>query len=674
MSLLTQVSPGINIREVDLTNYIPNVKISSGAIVGEFSWGPMDYPLLISTEKELEQRFFPPINTEFRSFAATSFLSAANFLAYPGADLWVVRATVENAVNSTSAEGYPVGVYTAQANLTSYASEGNSNDTIYFANTEFNTANIAPGMLIIGNNVISLIEYVQYTSNTINVTINPPTSANVANTDIFDFYWWAAANTVLIRNEIDYENQFLNVNSENLYGSFAARYPGSLGDSIGVSVCSDSIEFADWAFKYYFSAPPRTSQYAAINGSANDEMHIVVYDTTGKISGTKNTVLEKFTSVSKAIDGIDVSGLRSYYKQVLFNNSKYIYSLDHIDYTNTIGNWGGSVRDLAEFVSLPNYYVQLNNGSNGRYDGPNTASILTGWDNFANKDSIEINLCITADSSSKDMTIPQYLIDTIIDGQNLPIQGRRDSMVFISPRYEDVVNQRGREARNIVDNFLVTLQRQSSYAVVDSGWKYQLDKWNNIYRWVPLNADIAGLCAQTDLMTQPWYSPAGFSRGNIKNALKLAWNPNQAERDLLYTHGVNPVVSFTGSGIVLFGDKTLQMLPSAFDRINVRRLFILLEKAISKAALSSLFEINDTFTRAQFVAMVEPYLRDIKSKRGIYDYLVVCDSTNNTPQVIDSNSFVGDIYIKPAKSINFIQLNFVAVKSGVEFSTVVGQF
>ena len=216
-----------------------------------------------------------------------------------------------------------------------------------------------------------------------------------------------------------------------------------------------------------------------------------------------------------------------------------------------------------------------------------------------------------------------------------------------------------------------SLSRSSSFVVADSGWKYQFDKYNNVYRWIPLNADVAGLCAYTDTVRDPWFSPAGFNRGAIKNAIKLAWNPNKTDRDTLYAAGVNPVVSFPGQGIVLFGDKTLQNKPSAFDRINVRRLFIVLEKAIAKAAQYSLFEFNDEFTRAQFVALVTPFLRDIQGRRGITDFRVVCDTTNNTQQVIDSNQFVGDIYIKPARSINFIQLNFVAVGTGVDFSTVV---
>jgi phage tail sheath protein FI len=236
----------------------------------------------------------------------------------------------------------------------------------------------------------------------------------------------------------------------------------------------------------------------------------------------------------------------------------------------------------------------------------------------------------------------------------------------------NVVNKPGAETTQVTgyrDGFT-----SSSYAVMDSGWKYQFDKYNNVYRWVPLNGDIAGLCVRTDFDRDPWYSPAGFNRGQIKNVVKLAWNPNKTQRDELYKKGINPVITFPGEGTVLYGDKTMLARPSAFDRINVRRLFIVLEKAIARAAKYSLFEFNDEFTRAQFVSLVEPYLRDVQGRRGIYAYRVVCDQTNNTPEVIDRNEFVGDIYIKPARSINFIQLNFVAVRTGVAFDEIVGKF
>jgi phage tail sheath protein FI len=262
--------------------------------------------------------------------------------------------------------------------------------------------------------------------------------------------------------------------------------------------------------------------------------------------------------------------------------------------------------------------------------------------------------------------LSQYLIDNIVER-------RKDCVVFISPEKNDVVNNAGGDEGLAVVDFRNSLS-STSYAVIDSGYKYAYDKYNDIYRWVPLNGDIAGLCVRTDNDRDPWFSPAGFNRGQIKNVVKLAWNPKKAERDLLYKNGINPVVRFKGEGVILFGDKTALKKPSAFDRINVRRLFIVLEKAIATSARFSLFEFNDEFTRAQFVNTVEPFLRGVKAGRGIFDYVVICDETNNTPEVIDRNEFVGDIYIKPARSINFIQLNFIAVRTGVEFSEVIGNF
>ena len=244
-------------------------------------------------------------------------------------------------------------------------------------------------------------------------------------------------------------------------------------------------------------------------------------------------------------------------------------------------------------------------------------------------------------------------------------------MVFVSPEQDDVVNNSGSESTTVITT--AGTYTKSSYAVMDSGYKYQYDKYNDVYRWVPLNGDIAGLCVRTDNERDPWFSPAGLNRGVIKNVVRLAWNPTKAERDELYKAGVNPVVTFPGEGTILYGDKTLLNRPSAFDRINVRRLFIVLEKSITKAARSSLFEFNDEFTRAAFVNIVEPFLRDVQGRRGIYDYRVVADTTNNTAEVIDQNQFVGDIYIKPARSINFIQLNFTAVRTGVAFEEIVGR-
>jgi hypothetical protein len=447
-------------------------------------------------------------------------------------------------------------------------------------------------------------------------------------------------------------------NNSNLYGSFLAKYPGKLGDTLSVSVCDNATNFSTWTYNNYFPTSPGTSDYVSANGGANDEIHIVVVDSNGLLTGSKGTVIETFPFVSKAVDA-SINGQSNYYKQVIFDKSRYIYAVDPVDYANTNATWGKTsstnFAKLSSAITLPL--------SNGTDDIPKDNDIITAYQNFSNKETYDISLVITGEAST---SVQQYVIDNVVNS-------RKDCLAFVSPPKSAVVNQPTLETTNIVV-WLTNLNRTSSYVVADSGWKYQYDVYNNIYRWIPLNADVAGLCVNTDSVRDPWYSPAGFNRGQIKNAVKLAWNPNKLLRDTLYSAGVNPVVSFPGQGIILFGDKTLQSKPSAFDRINVRRLFIILEKSIAKSAQYSMFEFNDEFTRAQLVSLVTPFLRDIQGRRGITDFKVVCDTTNNTPQVIDSNQFVGDIYIKPARSINYIQLNFVAVGTGVEFNTIVGAY
>jgi phage tail sheath protein FI len=297
-------------------------------------------------------------------------------------------------------------------------------------------------------------------------------------------------------------------------------------------------------------------------------------------------------------------------------------------------------------------------GANGTIGN---SEITTAYAFFANPDVVDVSLIISGPGNA---TVAASLISTA--------ESRKDAMVFLSPPKSSVVDKAGSEATNIL-SFRSGLT-SSSYAFLDSGYKYQYDRYNDVYRYVPLNGDIAGICARTDQERDPWFSPGGLNRGIVKNVIKLAYNPTKAERDNLYVQGINPVVTFQGEGTVLFGDKTLLNRPSVFDRINVRRLFIVLEKSIARAARSSMFEFNDQFTRAQFANLVEPFLRDIQGRRGITDFRVVCDESNNTPNVIDANQFVGDIYIKPARSVNFIQLNFVAVRTGVSFDEIVGRF
>ena len=556
-----QLSPGVNVSEIDLTTVVPSVLTTAGAFAGTFKWGPANQVVLVDSEITLSKTFGTP-----DSSSAISFFTAANFLSY-GNNLSVVRAVGANSKNAD-------------------------------ANTS-------------ANNI------------------------QITNSEVFQYSYMSGAS--------------------NQYGAFVARYPGALGNSLSVTV----VDTGNTTLSTIFSSAPGTSDAASAAGGANDEIHIAVVDTNGLFSGTKGTVLETFPFVSKAVDAKNLNdGSSNYYKQVVFDKSKYIYAIDPPDYANTNATWGQTVG--TSFASINNKTASYS-FSGGTDEVPSDANLQSAYGNFANKETYDISLVVTGNAS---VSTQQYVIDNIVNY-------RKDCVAFISPRITDVVNNAGSETTSIA-SWLSSLARSSSYVVADSGWKYQFDVYNNVYRWIPLNGDIAGLCVNTDSVRDPWFSPAGLNRGAIKNAVKLAWNPNKTSRDTIYAAGVNPVVSFTGQGIVLYGDKTLQNKPSAFDRINVRRLFIVLEKAITRAAQSSLFEFNDEFTRAQFVALVNPFLRDIQGRRGIYDFKVVCDTTNNTAQVIDSNQFVGDIYIKPARSVNYIQLNFVAVGTGVEFNTVVG--
>jgi len=454
---------------------------------------------------------------------------------------------------------------------------------------------------------------------------------------------------VLIKNEISYQTSYSSNSATQIY----AKYPGTLGNNLQVHIC-DSNTFTGWTYDDEFDSAPATSTYASSKSSANDELHVVVVDGSGKFTGTSGTILEKFAFVSKAGDAKKSDGSSNYYKDVINNKSKYIWWGGH-----PIGgsNWGNTASSVS-YTLLP---ASVSKTLTGATDAsPTAANVNTSFGAFSNADSVDVSLLIAGPTTGT--TVPNYLIGIA--------ESRKDCVVFVSPEYADAVDNSGQESTDIVAT--AATYTKSSYAFMDSGWKYQFDKYNDTYRWVPLNGDIAGLCARTDLERDPWFSPAGVTRGVIKNVVKLSWNPAKAERDALYKAGVNPVVTFPGEGTILYGDKTLLNRPSAFDRINVRRLFIVLEKSIARAARSSLFEFNDEFTRAAFVNLVEPYLRDVKGRRGVYDYRVICDTTNNTPEVIDQNQFVGDIYIKPARSINYIQLNFVAVRTGVAFEEIVG--
>jgi hypothetical protein len=465
----------------------------------------------------------------------------------------------------------------------------------------------------------------------------------------------------LIRNREDYELNFLNLSAASTVGQFAARYPGDLGNSLKVSLWAspDQSAFNSWAYKGEFNGVPGTSTFVGNVGGSNDEMHLIVIDEKGRFTGVAGTVLEKFSFMSKARDAVNDDGSSNYYVNVINERSRYIYIMNHPNEIAQDNNWGAAGSSTT-FIQLADSYTASLAG--GRYGLPNDGALLLAYDKFKDPEEVDVSLILTGAHSQ---TVAEYVLENIAEA-------RKDCVVFVSPDFGNVVGNLGNETTSCITKR--NLFNSSSYGVMDNNWKYQFDKYNNVYRWVPMNGDIAGLCVRTDFERDPWFSPAGFNRGQIKNVTRLAWNAQKGNRDDLYKNGINPVVAFPGEGVVLFGDKTMLTKPSAFDRINVRRLFIVLEKAIARAARYSLFEFNDEFARAQFVALVEPFLRDVQGRRGIYDFRVVCDTTNNTPEVIDRNEFIGDIYIKPARSINYIQLNFVAVRTSVAFEEVVGRY
>lgn len=481
----------------------------------------------------------------------------------------------------------------------------------------------------------------------------------VANTD-----WSAQAGTGAAANvatQIDNIDAYDAWTANSSVAPFVARYPGELGNSLKVSIATASANYSNWEYKANFTVAPSNTASVSVNGAENDQFHLIVIDEDGKITGVANTILEKHEFLSFAPDAQFDDGSTAYFPTVLRNNSQYIYgNAANTGLSGNVGITSTSGIDYADGDLLDANGVYTASFANGVSTIATETSLTAGLDLFANKDEVDISLIVTGSANANVVT---YAIDNIAEV-------RKDCVVFVSPEKATVVGNTAPLAASGVSDWADNYS--SSYAVADSGWKYQFDKYNNRYIWVPLNGDVAGICVRTDETNDPWFSPAGYSRGQVKNVVKLAWNPNQGQRDTIYAKSVNPVITVPGQGTILFGDKTLTRQPSAFNRINVRRLFIVLEKAIANAAKYSLFEMNDEFTRAQFVAIVEPFLRDVKGRRGIYDYRVVCDTTNNTSAVIDANRFVGDIYVKPARSVNYIQLNFVAVRTGVEFAEIVG--
>ena len=485
---------------------------------------------------------------------------------------------------------------------------------------------------------------------------------------------------VLIENADRYENLVGASNyTTNTSTYFAAKYAGVFGNSLRIEVCDSATAFNSWSLSGQFVSAPGTSLFIenAKGGSTafyGDEIHVAVIDANGKFSGVTGTVLEVFDALSKASDARKSDGSSNYYKNVINDTSAYIYWMNHIqgigNYTSESTSFGSislTAGAAAAGSTAGLFIASFTAGTLAEsITGVNSSDLGAAYDDFfGDPDTVDVSLLLGGPLTAAGAAA---MCEVARD--------RKDCVAFVSAPNDEVFAGRTGSAADkntIAQNNAISLKTSvgsNSYAFIDSGYKQMYDRYNDIYRYVPLNGDIAGLVVRTDETNDPWWSPAGFNRGNIKGVIKLAWNPTQAYRDNIYPKGINPVVTFPGEGTVLYGDRTAQTKPSAFDRINVRRLFIVLEKAISIAAKYQLFEFNDAFTRSMFVSMVEPFLRDVQARRGVYDFKVICDETNNTPEVIDSNRFVADIYIKPARSINFIQLNFIATRTGVNFEEV----
>lgn len=539
---------------------------------------------------------------------AVHFFTASNFLSY-GSNLQVVRVVGDHAFNASSSAHQVFETFDGGL------------DGFGGAIREFQMAHsfpTAPGNVVVfvDGDLADPADYaVSFTANHLKVTFDVGHEP-AAGTDNVEIY----ANHNRILNEDTF------IHDSDLTGSFVSKYPGTLLNGMTVLVATP----ANWASltqaqKNLFQGKP-----------VGQELNIAVIDTTGDIAGLPGTVLERYDFVNLDTDAVYADGTTAYFVKVLNDQSAYLWAT-------------GDLTDLTLGVAV------IDNGTDDNM--VTEGQIMDGFDLFADSEHVDVSLIL---SGPADQTVALHLM-AIGDS-------RKDCVVFLSPPMDAVVNNPGDE--EVDTNAYRDTLPSTSYSVMDCNWAYQYDQYNDVYRWVPCNGHTAGLCARTDATNDPWWSPAGYNRGQLKNVVRLAWNPTKAQRDNLYKNGVNPIVTFAGQGTILFGDKTMLARPSAFDRINVRRLFIVLEKTIATAAKYLLFEFNDEFTRAQFRNLVVPYLRDVQGRRGIEAFDVVANATNNTAEVINQNRFVGDIYIDPARSINNIQLNFIATPSGVTFSEI----
>jgi len=610
-----QVSPGVVVKEEDLSSFIPAVSSTVAGFAGHFRWGPAGEVVTVDSENNLRQLFGKPTATNFKEW-----FTAANFLGY-GNNLKVVRTVSTSGVTTASNAAGPSGPSGAIA---------------------YNSSDIESAKTNAESGEQWMARYIGQMGNSLKVV------------------WWDGG-----------------------YTGGTSSMPAAQADH-GVSAGA----YKNWTYVDSFDTNmPYTTGWAnTLTGSDTvyDGVNIAVIDEDGEFSGTKGTVLEVYNAVSKASNARNADNTSNYYRDVINNNSKYIYALSKpYEATGTAGqqltvgvgsgslNWNaelttsGGTFDVLFTNSTAGFQTSLAGGS-GETSG--TVAAASGgtmdYGLFYDPETVSVDVLL---GGPADNTLAGSLVDLC--------DSRKDCVVFLSPEEADCLSgsvplEESTAETNVLNFRTTQLNKNSSYAFLDSGWKYMYDRYNDVYRWVPLNGDIAGLAVRSDEATETWFSPAGFNRGQIRGAIKLSWNPRKSHRDNLYQDQVNPVVAFPGEGTVLWGDKTLLRKPSAFDRLNVRRLFIVLEKAISTASKYQLFEQNDEFTRSNFKGMVEPFLRDVQSRRGISDFKVICDDSNNTSAVVDRNEFVADIFIKPTKSINYITLTFVATSQGVDFTEI----
>jgi len=622
-----QLSPGVNVSEIDLTAVVPSVATSVGAFAGVFTWGPVNEIITISDEARLAETFGKPTNANYEYW-----FSAANFLAYSN-NLKVVRAA--NTDTTVATNTYFEAKYPGELGNSIRVEIADSNN---YENWDYENVFVGPP----GENELHIVvvdEGGKFTgvANTLLETYAFLSTEPLAKT--FD------GSSVYYVSVLENRSRYVRATDELIVPQVSGTVSGTGVGTLTSGTFTGTVTLSDGstgAFTGTATVDPQTFT-GPITGTVTIKGNQYSFSGTQELDIDGTTWLGySFEATTETIPGVGIVSITGTSTSV---NS----STGASTFTGTVVD-----ENFAEPI-----LQKLVNGSDGVIT---TGNIITAYDQFVNGDNIDISLIISGPAN-------QVIVNNLID--NLA-EVRKDCVVFISPERANVVDNFNSELTDILA-YRNTLT-SSSYAFMDSGWKYQYDKYNDVYRWVPLNADIAGLAARTDRDRDPWYSPAGVTRGIIKNIVKLSWNPSKAQRDDLYSKGVNPIVTFTGEGTLLYGDKTLLNRPSAFDRLNVRRLFIVLEKTIARAARSSLFEFNDAFTRAQFINLVEPFLRDVQGRRGITDFRVVCDESNNSGEVIDRNEFIGDIYVKPTRSINFIQLNFVAVRTGVSFEEIVGRF